>query len=96
MGDAAAEQSIERVIEAHGEELFGQALAELKNFLRPLGVEVDSETIDVVFAIEATQLDVRLVAQHSAGEPAITDGLTVLRFDIVQLAERFPDCDVGW
>ena len=96
MGDAAAEQSIERVIEAHGEELFGQALSELRNFLGSLGIEVDGRTIDVVFAIEATQLDVRLVVQDSDGEPAIEDGLTVLRFDIVQLAERYPDCDVGW
>ena len=96
MGDAAAEHSIERVIEAHGEELFGQAMSELKNFLGALRVDVDSKPIDVVFAIEATQLDVRLVVQDTAGEPTIADGLTVLRFDIVQLAERFPDCDVGW
>ena len=96
MGDAAAERSIERLIEAHGEELFGQALSELRNFLDALGVEVDGKTIDVVFAVEATQLDILLVVQDSGREAATAEGLTIVRFDIVQLAERFPDCNVGW
>lgn len=100
MGDAAAEYSIGQVLDAHGDELFREATANVQAFLAALGVEVASERFDVVFAIEATQLDVRLTALDAEGQTVMADGrrvsVTVLRFDIAELAERFPDCNVGW
>ena len=96
MGDASAEHSIERVIEAHGDELFDEAVGELQRLLRALGVEVDSRRIDGVFAIEADQLTVRLVAKDGDEEPASARGLAVIRYDIAELARRFPDCEVAW
>ena len=100
MGDAAAEYSISQVIEVHGDRLIDDAKAELQTFLTALGVEVPTDRIDCDFDIECTQLDVRLIAIRADGHRARVNGksvgLTVLRYDVAQLAERFTDCDIGW
>jgi hypothetical protein len=100
MGDATAEYSISRVIEAHGDDLLDEAKAELRRFLAALGIEVPSKRIDGDFDIDATQLDVRVIATDANGRRMVANGqpvgITVLRFDIAQLAERFTDCDVAW
>lgn len=100
MGDATAEYSISQVIEVHGDELLDEAKSQLQAFLAALGVQVPSERIDGDFDIDATQLDVRVIATHANGRRVVVNGqpvgITLLRYDIVQLAERFTDCDVAW
>ena len=100
MGDASAEYSISEVIEVHGDELLDEARSELRAFLDALGVVVASERIDGDFDIDATQLDVRVIATDESGRRVVVNGqpigITVLRFDIAQLADRFADCDIGW
>lgn len=100
MGDATAEYSISQVIEVHGDALLDEAKSELQAFLAALGVEVPSERIDGDFDIDATQLDVRVIATDPNGRRVVVNGqpvgITVLRFDIIQLGERFIDCDVAW
>ncbi len=100
MGDASAEYSISRVIEVHGDKLLDEAKAELQTFLAALGIEVPSERVGGDFDIEATQLDVQLIATDASGRRVMVNGqpvgITVLRFDIMQLGERFADCDVAW
>ena len=99
MGDATAEYSIGQVIEVHGDELLDEAKSQLRAFLAALGVDVPSERIDGDFDIDATQLDVQLIATDASGRRVRVNGqpvgITVLRFDIMQLAERFTD-DVAW
>ncbi len=99
MGDASAEYSISQVIEVHGAKLLDEAVAELQAFLAALGIEVPSERIGGDFDIDATQLGVRVIATDANGRRVVVNGqpvgITVLRFDIAQLAERFTDCDVA-
>jgi hypothetical protein len=100
MGDATAEYSISQVIEVHGDELLDEAKSELQAFLAAMGIEVQAERIDGDFDIDTTQLDVRVMATDVNGRRIVVNGqpvgITVLRYDIVQLAERFTDCDVAW
>jgi hypothetical protein len=100
MGDASAEYSISQVIEVHGDDLLDEAKSQLQAFFAALGVKVPSDRIDGDFDIDATQLDVQLIATDANGRRVRVNGqpvgITVLRFDIMQLAERFTDCDVAW
>jgi hypothetical protein len=100
MGDATAEYSINQVIEVHGDKLLDEAKSQLQAFLAALGIDVPSDRIDGDFDIDATQLDVRVIATDANGRRVMVNGqpvgITVLRYDIVQLAERFTDCDVAW
>ena len=100
MGDASAEYSISQVIEVHGDDLLDEAKSQLQVFLAALGVKIPSERIDGDFDIDATQLDVRVIATDVSGRRIVVNGqpvgITVHRYDIVQLADRFTDCDVAW
>jgi hypothetical protein len=100
MGDATAEYSISQVIEVHGDKLLDEAKSQLQAFLAALGVDVPNNRIDGDFDIDATQLDVSVIATDANGRRVVVNGrpvgITVLRYDIAQLAEQFPDCDVGW
>ncbi len=98
MGDIAAMQSIDRVMERHGDELVEETLAAHRPFLDALGVVPERAT--GLLVNELTELVVDLVALDQQGRAIERDGVALsipLRhYDIAELAERFPDCDVGW
>ena len=98
MGDIAAMHSIDRVMERHGDELVEETLAAHRPFLDAVGIA--PERVTGLLVNELTELVVDLVALNQEGRAIEKDGaalsISLSHYDIAELAERFPDCDVGW
>lgn len=85
MGDIAAMNSLLRVLERHGAELAREAqLAVPGTVLTYRGVSLESGTYEIAVVHEF---------EDSRGE---TISVTGEPFDIDTLAERYPDCEVGY
>lgn len=85
MGSLAAMNSLNRVFERHGDELAREAqLAPPRTVLTYRGVSLETRTYEIVAVHEF---------ENSRGE---TVSLVGEPLDIDTLAERYPDCDVGY
>ena len=82
MGALSAQSSLNRVLEAHGEELQQEYLAVVPEAIQPHlhGVDLYNNTYS---------LDVLWVFKDGA----VLDGPSI---SIDDLADRFPDCEVGY
>jgi hypothetical protein len=78
--------SINRVIEAHGDELVAEVLASLPTAIRVLQPSISLENNTYALAVTAA----------FPGPDSTTDYLLLDPYDIDELAERFPDCEVGY
>jgi hypothetical protein len=94
MGDIAAEKSVDRVIMAHGSELIDETLTQIRPFLAALGVAPGRVIGLAVNAV--TELEIHLIAVDQYGTPIERCRRVAARYDIAELADRYPDCEVGW
>jgi hypothetical protein len=85
MGSVSAMSSINRVIETHGQELIDEATATLPAAVRALAP---------VISLENNTYSINVVAAFDG--PAGREYLALDPYDIDDLAERFPDCEVGY
>jgi hypothetical protein len=86
MGSISAMGSINRVIEAHGPELVAEVTAALPSALRAMAPRV---------VLENRTYEIGVVVQFDgpSGDP---ESLELSGYDIDGIAERFPDCEVGY
>lgn len=85
MGSMAAMSSLNRVLERHGDDLAREAqLAPSGTVLTYRGVSLETRTYEIVAVHEF---------ENSHGETVYLVGEPL---DIDTLAERYPDCDVGY
>lgn len=82
MGALSAQSSLNRVLEAHGEELQQEYLSEVPESIRALlggvGLYNNTYSLDVIWCFKGG---------------AVLDGPSI---SIDDLADRFPDCEVGY
>lgn len=83
MGQSSALSSMNRVMESHGDELTREVTEQFKS---PLIKEVFIGLVNSCY-----EFDVTAVLTDGTMLPLHVDG-----FDIDSLAERFPDCEVGY
>jgi hypothetical protein len=86
MGSISAMGSLNRVIEAHGDELVAEVLASLPTAVRVLQPSISLENNTYALTVTAS----------FAGPGGTTEYLVLDPYDIDDLAERFPDCEVGY
>ena len=85
MGSSSAMASLNRVLERHGDELAREVLAELpKSLVEAFGLTIDQVSLENnLYTIEVS---VRIADEWLSLRP----------LDIDELAERYPDCEVGY
>lgn len=86
MGSVSAMSSINRVIEAHGDELIAETIAALPAAVRALAPIIGLENNLYAITVTAT----------FTGAEGSAETMTLDPYDIDDLAERFPDCEVGY
>ena len=85
MGSLSAMESLNRVIERHGDELVAETLAALPSAVRSLAPTLSLET-------NTYSINVLATFDGESGR----ETMTLDPYDIDDLAERFPDCEVGY
>ena len=85
MGSLSAMKSLERVLERHG--------AELEREAQPAPPGTRLVYVGTVLENSLYAISVEHEFRTEAGEPVFIEGQP---FDIDALAERFPDCEVGY
>jgi len=81
MGSASAMDSIDRIMKTHGNELVIERLTALPESIKQAGAQICLES------------DIYKISVHLV----MPDGTVTLEpYDIDNLAERFPDCEVGY
>ena len=86
MGSVSAMSSINRVIEAHGDELVAEVRAALPAAVRALEPQIVLENNTYSIGVAAVFTNADGAAEYLSLDP----------YDIDDLAERFPDCGVGY
>jgi hypothetical protein len=86
MGSMSAMASLHRVLERHGDELVAEVLASLPSAVRALTPNIALE--NNLYALTVTA--------SFPGPDGTTEYLVLDPYDIDDLAERFPDCEVGY
>lgn len=86
MGSISAMSSIARVLDAHGEELRDEVIAAL-----PAAVRALEPRVILTNATYAIQVEVQFAGY--GGDP---ETMELAPYDIDGIAERFPDCEVGY
>lgn len=86
MGSLSAMSSIDRVLAAHGDELRNEVIAALPSTLRGLSprVVLSNNTYSIQVEVQFSGYD---------GDP---ETLEKAPYEIDDIAERFPDCEVGY
>lgn len=85
MGSVSAMKSIDRVMKAHGNEIRSELLEDYVN----AGVEGDSLVRDIILVNDVYEIGVTVVLANE-------QKLQLRGISIDELADRFPDCDVGY
>ena len=78
-------KSIDRVMKAHGNEIRSELLEDYVN----AGVEGDSLVRDIILVNDVYEIGVTVVLANE-------QKLQLRGISIDELADRFPDCDVGY
>lgn len=86
MGSISAMSSIARVLDAHGQELRDEVLAAL-----PATVRAIDPRVVLTNATYSIQVEVQF-----AGHDGDPETMELAPYDIDDIAERFPDCEVGY
>jgi hypothetical protein len=86
VGSGAAASSIERVLDAHGKELYEETWESLPEVVKALKPRLELEG-------EIEEIERWLVFAGPDGEEEF---LALAPITIFQLEERFPDCEIGY
>jgi hypothetical protein len=86
MGSVSAMKSVEMVLKTHGVELREEAVEELPRLLIDAGAEV-------WLANETDSISRTVVVTDSDGSSEVFE---LRRLDLYELADRYPELDLGW
>ena len=90
MGSVSAMESIQRVLDAHGDELTAERLEGWRRLVSRIGGEPDLARVTIQGELYGASVFYEYGSNSDGG------GVAGVPFDIDELAERFPDCDVAY